>query len=101
MLVEVFQLLILTNKSVFAFGKNDKPDLVLTILIKIIITMNLPHLEKRILETKISIDRQLNLIGKPGYDPALTINLKKDIAWLQEQNKSGFILPFSPMEAIS
>jgi hypothetical protein len=61
--------------------------------------MNLPLLEKRILETKISIDRQLNLIGKSGYDPVLTMNLKKDIAWLQEQNNSGFILTFTLLEA--
>jgi hypothetical protein len=39
---------------------------------------------KRAIEA--SYQRQLGLAGKPGYDPQLTIQLKKDLDWLNEQN---------------
>jgi hypothetical protein len=29
--------------------------------------------------------RQLDLAGKPGYDPQLTLQLKQDLDWLNEQ----------------
>jgi hypothetical protein len=35
-----------------------------------------------------SYQRQLDLAGKPGYDPKLTIELKKDLDWLTEQQKA-------------
>jgi hypothetical protein len=38
---------------------------------------------RRAIET--SYLRQLDLAGKPGYDPRLTIELKKDLDWLKEQ----------------
>jgi hypothetical protein len=38
---------------------------------------------KRAIEA--SYQRQLDLAGKPGYDPKLTIELKKDLDWLNEQ----------------
>lgn len=38
---------------------------------------------KRAIEA--SYKRQLDLAGKPGYDPKLTIELKKDLDWLNEQ----------------
>jgi hypothetical protein len=41
---------------------------------------------KRAIEA--SYQRQLDLAGKPGYDPKLTIELKKDLDWLNEQ-KTG------------
>jgi hypothetical protein len=50
--------------------------------------MEICSLEKRLLEVKTSFERQLSLFGKPGYDPSLTMNLKKDYAWLEEQKKS-------------
>jgi hypothetical protein len=42
-------------------------------------------LEKRRSAIQASFDRQLSLAGKPGYDPLLTENLKKDLDWLQEE----------------
>jgi hypothetical protein len=39
---------------------------------------------KRAIEA--SYQRQLGLAGKPGYDPQLTIQLKQDLDWLNEQN---------------
>jgi hypothetical protein len=39
---------------------------------------------KRAIEA--SYQRQLGLAGKPGYDPHLTIQLKQDLDWLNEQN---------------
>ncbi|HMC87175.1 MAG TPA: hypothetical protein VKI61_16740, partial [Chitinophagaceae bacterium] len=57
-------------------------------------------LEKRLLDVKISFNRQLTLIGKPGYDPKLTMSLKKDIAWLEEQNKSDATQNLSLRRAI-
>jgi hypothetical protein len=39
---------------------------------------------KRAIEA--SYHRQLDLAGKPGYDPQLTIQLKKDLDWLNEQS---------------
>ena len=41
---------------------------------------------KRAIEA--SYQRQLDLAGKPGYDPQLTIQLKKDLDWLTEQKKA-------------
>jgi len=38
---------------------------------------------KRAIEA--SYQRQLDLAGKPGYDPQLTIELKKDLDWLNNQ----------------
>jgi hypothetical protein len=38
---------------------------------------------KRAIET--SYHRQLELAGRPGYDPKLTLQLKKDLDWLKEQ----------------
>jgi hypothetical protein len=42
-------------------------------------------LEKRRSAIQASFDRQLSLAGKPGYDPHLTENLKKDLDWLQAE----------------
>ena len=41
---------------------------------------------KRAIEA--SYQRQLDLAGKPGYDPKLTIELKKDLDWLTEQQNA-------------
>jgi hypothetical protein len=38
---------------------------------------------KRAIEA--SYQRQIDLAGKPGYDPQLTVQLKKDLDWLNEQ----------------
>jgi len=38
---------------------------------------------KRAIEA--SYRRQLDLAGKPGYDPKLTVELKKDLDWLNDQ----------------
>jgi hypothetical protein len=38
---------------------------------------------KRAIEA--SYKRQIELAGKPGYDPKLTEQLKKDLDWLSEQ----------------
>jgi hypothetical protein len=38
---------------------------------------------KRAIEA--SYQRQIELAGKPGYDPQLTLQLKKDMDWLVEQ----------------
>jgi hypothetical protein len=38
---------------------------------------------KRAMEA--SYQRQIELAGKPGYDPQLTLQLKKDMDWLVEQ----------------
>jgi|GEM_PF-5717101 hypothetical protein len=38
---------------------------------------------KRAIET--SYHRQLDLAGRPGYDPQLTLQIKKDLDWLKEQ----------------
>jgi hypothetical protein len=38
---------------------------------------------KRAIEA--SYQRQLDLAGKPGYDPKLTVELKKDLDWLEKQ----------------
>ncbi|HEV7423570.1 MAG TPA: hypothetical protein VGO21_00070 [Candidatus Paceibacterota bacterium] len=38
---------------------------------------------KRAIEA--SYQRQIELAGKPGYDPQLTLQLKKDMDWLIEQ----------------
>jgi hypothetical protein len=42
-------------------------------------------IEARKLAIETSYQRQLDLAGKPGYDPKLTIELKKDLDWLNEQ----------------
>ncbi len=41
---------------------------------------------KRAMEA--SYQRQLDLAGKPGYDPRLTIELKKDLDWLNQQQNA-------------
>ena len=41
---------------------------------------------KRAIEA--SYQRQLDLAGKPGYDPKLTVQLKKDLDWLKEQQQT-------------
>jgi hypothetical protein len=38
---------------------------------------------KRAIEA--SYQRQIELAGKPGYDPQLTLQLKQDMDWLIEQ----------------
>jgi hypothetical protein len=45
-------------------------------------------IEARKLAIEASYQRQLNLVGKSGYDPRLTVQLKQDLDWLNEQ-KSG------------
>jgi hypothetical protein len=42
-------------------------------------------LEVRMRAIEASCLRQLSLIGKPGYDPQLTIQLKKDLDWFISQ----------------
>jgi hypothetical protein len=42
---------------------------------------------KRAIEA--SYQRQLDLAGKPGYDPQLTDQLKKDLDWLEEQKTAS------------
>ena len=42
-------------------------------------------IEARKLAIEASYQRQLDLAGKPGYDPKLTIELKKDLDWLNDQ----------------
>ena len=48
-------------------------------------TLNLSTMNERLEAMKASYRRQLGLAGKPGYDPQLTIQLKKDMDWLLEQ----------------
>jgi hypothetical protein len=43
-------------------------------------------IESRKRAIEASYQRQLGLAGKPGYDPQLTIQLKQDLDWLNEQN---------------
>ena len=54
--------------------------------------MNLPIdpslIEARKRAIEASYQRQLDLAGKPGYDPKLTIELKKDLDWLTEQQNA-------------
>jgi hypothetical protein len=38
---------------------------------------------KRAIEA--SYQRQLDLAGRPGYDPQLTLQIKKDLDWLKGQ----------------
>jgi hypothetical protein len=45
-------------------------------------------IEARKLAIEASYQRQLNLVGKSRYDPRLTVQLKQDLDWLNEQ-KSG------------
>jgi hypothetical protein len=47
--------------------------------------MDLLLLEEKLLETKLSFNRQLSLSGNPGYDPQLTFDLKRDIKWFEQQ----------------
>jgi hypothetical protein len=42
-------------------------------------------IQDRVKAIKASYLRQLGLAGKPGYDPQLTIQLKQDLDWLQNQ----------------
>lgn len=42
-------------------------------------------IEDRMRAIEASYQRQLGLAGKPGYDPQLTVELKKDLDWLKEQ----------------
>jgi hypothetical protein len=53
--------------------------------------MEIHSLEKRLLDVKTSFERQLTLLGRPGYDPILTMSLKKDFAWLEEQKELEII----------
>jgi len=47
--------------------------------------MTQSEIEKRITEVETSYQRQLALVGKPGYDPILTEFIKKDLDWLRQQ----------------
>ncbi len=42
-------------------------------------------IESRKCAIEASYQRQLSLAGRPGYDPQLTMQLKKDLDWLNEQ----------------
>lgn len=42
-------------------------------------------IQDRVKAIEASYQRQLGLAGKPGYDPQLTIQLKQDLDWLQNQ----------------
>jgi hypothetical protein len=42
-------------------------------------------IEERRRAIKASYQRQIDLAGKPGYDPLLTENLKKDLDWLDNE----------------
>jgi len=44
-------------------------------------------LEQRLGEVKISLDRQVLMIGRQGFDPNLFANIKKDFEWLQREVK--------------
>ena len=46
--------------------------------------MDLLLLEEKLMETKLSFNRQLSLSGNPGYDPQLTFDLKRDIEWFEQ-----------------
>lgn len=50
-------------------------------------------IEQRIISVEASFQRLLNLVGKPGYDQALALALKKDLDWLKEQRDR---LPLTP-----
>jgi hypothetical protein len=41
--------------------------------------------EKRLDEVKISLERQVLMIGRQGFDVHLFASLKKDLEWLQEE----------------
>ena len=43
-------------------------------------------IEARKLAIETSYQRPLDLAGKPGYDPQLTVKLKEDLDWLNGQN---------------
>jgi hypothetical protein len=58
-------------------------------------TLNLTTIEQRLLAVATSYQRQLALAGKPGYDPVLTDQLKKDLDWLEEQ-KQRFLENLDP-----
>ncbi len=45
-------------------------------------------IEDRMRAIEASYQRQLGLAGKPGYDPQLTVELKKDLDWLKEQKQA-------------
>jgi hypothetical protein len=45
-------------------------------------------IEERMLAIEASYQRQLELAGKPGYDPLLTAQLKEDLDWLKEQQQA-------------
>jgi hypothetical protein len=50
-------------------------------------TLNPAVLEDRLRAIEASYQRQLSLAGKPGYDPALTIQLKNDLDWLKSKKQ--------------
>ena len=50
--------------------------------------IDLSVIEARKRAIEASYQRQLDLAGKPGYDPKLTIELKKDLDWLTEQQNA-------------
>ena len=49
------------------------------------IEMSSETLESRIQAVEASYERQLNLLGKSGYDHNLTLALKNDLDWLYRQ----------------
>ncbi|HMH32463.1 MAG TPA: hypothetical protein VK543_05505 [Puia sp.] len=55
--------------------------------------MTVREIEQRITEVEMSYQRQLALVGKPGYDPTLTDFIKKDLDWLlgQKSNLSELV----------
>ena len=63
--------------------------------------MELSTLEKRLLEVKSSFEHQLTLLGRPGYDPTLTMNLKKDLTWFQEQKNGYNRMSFSEVSTLN
>jgi hypothetical protein len=56
--------------------------------IAVMTTLDPLVLEDRLCAVEASYQRQLLLAGKPGYDPQLTIQLKKDLDWLREQKSA-------------
>ena len=51
--------------------------------------LNPEILAHRIAELTRAYQRQIDKAGQPGYDPALTELLKKDLTWLQDQKNQG------------
>ena len=51
-------------------------------------------LELRLREVKTSLDRQVLMIGRQGFDPHLFASIKKDFEWLQGEVKKPSITKF-------